>query len=63
MAEAEGMLDTREGKLQRIIKTVKAYPAETIPDTAFYAICESCGITAGSLTEGELSRIEQEIRS
>lgn len=63
MAESDGLLDTRESKIQNIIKEVKNYPYDTISDTTFYIICENCGIKAVSLTNSEIARIEQAIKS
>lgn len=62
MAEQEGLLDTRENSIQRIIKKIKDYPSESISNLVFYAICESCGIQAGSLTKVEMDYIEQAIK-
>lgn len=63
MAEAEGLLDTRESAIQNVIKRIRNYPEESISNLIFYAICEDCGIKAGSLTEAEMVRIEQAIKS
>lgn len=62
MAESEGLLDTRESAINRVIKRTKEYPDPSIPDLVFYAICEECGIPPGSLTEKELKRIEKELQ-
>lgn len=63
MAEAGGLLDTRESAIQNIIKRVKGYPNDSISNLEFYIICEDCGIQAGSLTGTEMVRIEQAIKS
>lgn len=63
MAEAEGLLDTRESAIQNVIKRIKDYPKESISNLEFYVICEECGIQAGSLTNAEMARIEQAIIS
>lgn len=63
MAEAEGLLDTRESAIQNVIQRVKDYPNESVSNLVFYAICKDCGIQAGSLTDAEMVRIEQAIRS
>ena len=63
MAEAEGLLDTRESAIQNVIKRVKNYANDSISNLEFYVICEECGIPAGSLTDAEMVRIEQAIRS
>ena len=62
MAEAGGYLNTRESKLQKIIKTVKAYPDGVMPNLVFYAICEECGIMPDSLTNAEMTRIQNAIK-
>lgn len=62
MAEQEGYLDTREGKIQRIIDVVKDYPENEIPDLVFYTICEDCGISSGSLTNAEMEHIERALK-
>lgn len=62
MAEANGYLNTRESKLQKIIKTVQAYPDGIMPNLVFYAICEECGIAPDSLTEAEMTRIQNAIK-
>ena len=62
MAEAGGYLNTRESKLQKLIKTVKAYPDGVMPNLVFYAVCEECGITPGSITEAEMTRIQNAIK-
>ena len=63
MAETEGLLDTRESAIQNIIKRIKEYPNESISNLEFYIICEKCGIQAGSLSQAEMARIEQAIKS
>lgn len=62
MAEAGGYLNTRESKLQKLIKTVKAYPDGVMPNLVFYAVCEECGIAPGSITEAEMTRIQNAIK-
>ena len=62
MAEAGGYLNTRESKLQKLIKTVKAYPDGVMPNLVFYAVCEECGIATGSITEAEMTRIQNAIK-
>lgn len=61
MAEAEGLLDTRESALRAIVQDIKNYPEDSMPDLVFYSICESHGISAGSLTFEEFERIKREI--
>lgn len=62
MAEANGILNTRESKLQKIIKAVKAYPDSVMPNLIFYTICEECGIAPGSITKEEMTRIQNAIK-
>lgn len=62
MAEANGYLDTRESKLQKIIKKIKMYPDGVMPNLVFYAICEECGIMPDSLTNAEMTRIQNAIK-
>lgn len=63
MAEAEGYLNTRESKIQRVIKAVKAYPAVTMPESAFRRALAQNGIDPNSLTQRELRRINSAIKS
>lgn len=62
IAEAEGLLDTRESKIQRIIKAVRNYPDAVMPNLVFYSICKENGIEPGTLTRAEMSRITTAIR-
>lgn len=62
MAETDGYLDTRESKLQKIIKKIKMYPDGVMPNLVFYAICEECGIMPDSLTNAEMTRIQNAIK-
>ncbi len=62
MAETEKLLNQRENKIKKIIQKVKNYPREEISNLEFYAICENCGIKAGSLTNSEIRHIEQAIK-
>jgi hypothetical protein len=61
MGEAEGYLDTRESKIQKIIREVKNYPNSSIPEDIFYQICEECGIAASTLSQAEIKRITRAI--
>lgn len=63
MAETNGYLNTRESKLQKIIKKIKMYPDGVMPNLVFYAICEECGIMPDSLTNVEMTRIQNAIKS
>lgn len=62
MAEANGYLDTRESKLQKIIKKIKMYPDGVMPNLVFYAICKECGILPDSITNAEMTRIQNAIK-
>ena len=55
--EQEGYLTTRESKIQRVIKAVKAYPAATMPDSDFRRVLIKNGIEPESLTQRELREI------
>lgn len=61
MAESEGLLDTRESAINRIIKEIKEYPDDSISNLIFYSICEDCGITAGTLSDEEMERISRAV--
>lgn len=60
MAEQEGLLKTRAGKINSIIKQIKAYPGEILPKAVFIAIVEINGIDPNSLTEKEMNKINNE---
>ena len=62
MAESEGLLDTRESKIQRVIKEVKNYPAEAMPQSAFKSVCMMNNLDPASLSSSELRRIRNAIR-
>ena len=62
MAETNGYLNTRESKIQRVIKAVRAYPAATMPESAFKRVLIKNGIEPSSLTERELNRIQSAIK-
>ena len=55
--EQEGYLTTRESKIQRVIKAVKAYPAVTMPEAEFKLVLKENGIDPDSLTKRELREI------
>lgn len=57
MAEQEGLLKTRAGKINSIIRQMKAYPDKTIPKAVFIAIVEMNGIDPNSLTTKEMNKI------
>ena len=61
-AEAEGMLPTRTGKINAIVKDVKNYPSPVIDEETFVNIVESHGIRYNSLTNRELKYINSAIK-
>lgn len=61
MAETEGLLNTRESKLQKVIKEIKKYPAVIMPESAFKQVLMNNGIEPNSLTEKELNRINSAV--
>ena len=62
MAENEGLLPTRLGKLNAAIKEIKNYPAPTIDEDTFVYIMDKCNLDYKSLTQKELNYILAEIR-
>jgi len=63
MGEQEGLLDTRQGRINRLIKAVKNYDDDVVEDEVFEAMCENCGIDPDSLTSSELRHISNAIKS
>ena len=61
-AEAEGKLLTRTGKINAVIRDIKAYPGSTIEMYEFEEILEKYGLSYGELTPREISRINSGIR-
>ena len=61
-AEAEGMLPTRAGKINAIVKDVRKYPSPTIDEETFSDIVESHGIRYDSLTNLEWKYIFSAIK-
>lgn len=61
-AEAEGLLPTRAGKINKLIKKVVEYPSVTIDETTFVAIANSCGIDPTSITAKEWKYINSAIK-
>lgn len=61
-AEVEGLLPTRTGRINAIIKNIKNYPAPYIDESTFETIVKYCGIDPISLTQRELKRIESAIK-
>ena len=58
----EGYQNERERQLQNIIFKVKNYPDDVIPNLVFYAICKECGISPDSITNAEMTRIQNAIK-
>lgn len=56
--EQEGYLTTRESKIQRVIKMVKEYPAETMPEDVFYQVLKDNDIEPSSLIVREYHEIQ-----
>jgi hypothetical protein len=61
-AECEGVLDTKEGKIQKAIKLLKKVKGE-IPDEVLLDVCEDCGLEISSLSQSEFNRIKRAIRN
>lgn len=62
MVESEGLLPTRLGKLNAVIKEIKSCPAPTIDEETFVYIMDKCNLDYKSLTQKELNYILAEIR-
>ncbi len=62
MAEAEGYLPTRTGKINAIVKAIKNYPSPVIDESTFEAIVNHYGINPHSLTRRELNYINSAIK-
>ena len=62
MAESEGLLPTRAGKINAIVKNIKAYPAPSIDIYTFYSIVRENGIDPDSLTPKEMRYINSAIK-
>lgn len=61
-AEAEGKLHTRAGKINAVIRDVKAYPGSTIGMYEFEKILKKYGLSYGELTPREIQKINSGIR-
>ena len=61
-AEAEGKLPTRTGKINAVIRDVKAYPGSTIGIYEFEKILKKYGLSYGELTPREIQKINSGIR-
>ena len=62
MAEAEGYLPTRAGKINAIVKAIKNYPSPVIDQSIFESIVNHYGINPQSLTRRELNYINSAIK-
>lgn len=62
MAEAEGYLPTRAGKINAIVKAIKNYPSPVIDESTFETIVNYYGINPHSLTRRELNYINSAIK-
>ena len=58
MMEKEGLLNTRESKLNAVIKELQAY-GDAAADLGVQIQCfQNCGLDMNSLTQREIGRIE-----
>lgn len=62
MAEAEGQLPTRMGRLNAIIKDIKAVPTPSIDSDTLISILNKNGIELKDLTQKEFDYILRGIR-
>lgn len=62
MAEQEGLINTREGRINRVILDIKQDGSPTIEGNDFIRICKRNGIDAYTLTSKELNRIKAAVR-
>lgn len=62
MAEQEGLLNTKESKIRKIIKIIRNYPRREISNSLFHAICKECGINSDDLTKSEMEYINRAIQ-
>jgi hypothetical protein len=62
MAEAEGELPTRTGRLNAVIKDIKKIPTPTIDSDTLVSILNKNGIELKSLTQKEFNYILNGIR-
>lgn len=61
MAEAEGLLPTRAGKINAVINTVKEYPRPEIEFSEFEKILENYGLRYDDLSDREIRYINASI--
>jgi len=62
MAEAEGMLPTRAGKINAVINDIKNYPCPTIDFDIFCYILNRHGLSYNELTQKEINYINISIK-
>lgn len=62
MAETEGYLSTRENKIQKVIKDIKAYNNIEMSESVFRLILIKNEIEPSSITEQELQKIKDAIK-
>ena len=62
MAEAEGELPTRIGRLNAVIKDIKRIPTPTVDSDTFVSILNKNGIELKDLTQKEFNYILNGIR-
>ena len=60
-AEAEGLLPTRQGRINAVIKDVKEYPGSSIEFTEFERILRNHGLCYAELTDRELRYIRASV--
>jgi len=61
-AESEGLLPTRTGKLNAVIRDIKNYPSPAIEQDVFENILNTHDLSINDLSRKELSYIENAIR-
>ena len=61
MAETEGLLPTRAGKINAVINAVKEYPCPEIEFSEFEKILESYGLRYNDLSDREIRYINASI--
>ena len=62
MAEAEGLLPTRAGKINAVINAIKKVPRPEITFSEFEEILERHGLSYEELTQREINYINASIR-
>lgn len=62
-AEAEGMLPTRQGKINKLISKIKEIPSYSISENTFNYLCYEVGLNPNSLTYKEINYITKKIKS